>query len=179
MKAALQAARPVRRKGVGAVHGTAGVHGPIPPDPVTAMAGQVDPRDPEIGPMIVVNPAELGITGWGPPNDQPYQSGQSNDIKTNASAEQGTGVGPERKWPHYPHATNPNPYRDHGVLRRNGGLVAGTVVYRPEVAAYWQQAMFNEAAVAATRHRGRRGTVNQAPSVPYVSTVPPISPGGY
>lgn len=170
------------RRDVGATQPTHGVHSPAGYGDVThAMTGQVDPHDPQIGPLIVVNPQELGITGWGPPNEQPYQSGHTNNIRTNHSAELGMGVGPERKHGgHYPHATNPNPFRNLNAMQRDGGLVAGANIYRPEVVAYWSGALQHETGWAPAKQRASGyPTVNQTPSVPFVSTVRPMTPGGY
>lgn len=172
------------RRDVGATMDTPGGKGPAgytSAQILAHMTGQVDPHDPETGPLIVVNPMEIGPTGWGPPNEQPYQSGHTNNVVTNESAELGMGVGPERRLGgHYPHATNPNPFRNLNALQRDGGLIPGANVYRPEVVAYWAGALENEAGWAPTKHRGSGyPTVNQAPSVPYVSTIPPVTPGGY
>ena len=172
------------RRDVGATHDTPGGKGPAGYTRqalLNALMGQVDPHDPEIGPLIVVNPLELGITGWGPPNEQPYQSGHTNNVRTNQSAEQGMGVGPERKaGGHYPHATNPNPFRNLNAMQRDGGLVQGANVYRPEVVAYWAGALVQQAGQAPSKQRASGyPTVNQVPSVPFVSTVAPMTPGGY
>lgn len=155
----------------GATHGA--------PTPTEAINGQVDPRNPP-GPLIIVNPAESTPTGWGAPSVQQFQSGHTNNQPTNESAEQGWGVGPERSWPHYPHATNPNPFRALNVLLRNGTDSYSTNVYRPEVVAYWAQALAYEQSSAPVKNRQRPGAVqNQAASTPYVATVPPLTPGGY
>lgn len=157
-----------------------GVHGGGP-EVLPRISGPVDPRNPAIGPEVIVNPRELLPTGWGPENIQQFQSGHTNNVRTNQSAEQGHGVGPERRWAHYPHVEQPNPYRMLNVRQRSGGDSYSPLVYRPEVAAYWVQAMAAEHAAAQTRHRqpSIAGVVNQAASVPFVATVPPDSPGGY
>ena len=170
------------RRDVGATQDTPGGHwGATGTAAVLAlMTGQADPHDPEIGPLIVVNPMEIGITGWGSWNEQPYQSGHTNNVVTNESAEQGMGVGPERLWGHYPHATNPNPFRNMNAMQRDGGLVPGANVYRPEVAAYWAGALGMQAQQAHGKQRASGyPTVNQTPSVPFVATVQPLTPGGY
>lgn len=156
----------------------AGVHGSIG-DTTDRIAGQVDPAQPRIGPQGVVNPYEDLPTGWGPDNDQQFQSGHTNNVVTNESAEQGWGVGPERAWAHYPHVEQLNPFRALNAFQRNGEDGYSDLIYRPAVVAFWQQALEAENAAAATRHVGRRGVVNQAPSAPYVTTIPPIMPGGY
>jgi hypothetical protein len=142
--------------------------------------GQVDPRNPPIDAQIIVNPAESLPTGWGAPNDQQFQSSHTNTLPTNPSAEQGFGVGPERAWAHYPHATNPNPFRRMAAFLRDGGDSYSTLVYRPEVVAFWAQALAHEAAAAPVKHAMRPDpVVNPFPSMPYVEAVAASSPGGY
>ena len=141
--------------------------------------GPVTNQAPPIDAQIIVNPAEAGPTGWGAPNQQQFQSSHTNALVTNESAEQGYGVGPERAWAHYPHATNPNPFRRMAAFQRDGGDSYSTLVYRPEVVAFWQQALLHEAAAVPVKHAMRPDPVlNQAPSIPYVQAVP-TSPGGY
>jgi hypothetical protein len=158
---------------------TSGVHGGGG-DVEAWIDGQLDPSDPEIDAQTIVNPLNSPPTGWGSPNDQQYQSGKTNNVTTNESAEQGMGVGPERKWPHFPHATNPNPFRNLNVLQRSGMDTYSTDIYRPEVVAFWAQALENNIGQAPVKQRSRvNPVVNQAQSVPFVETVPPVSPGGY
>jgi hypothetical protein len=141
--------------------------------------GMVDPLDPPIDAQIIVNPAEAGPTGWGAPNLQPFQSSHTNALGTNQSAEQGYGVGPERAWAHYPHVTNPNPFRRMAAFQRDGGDTYSTLIYRPEIVAFWANALAHEAAAAPVKNAMRPDPVlNQAPSMPYVQSVP-TSPGGY
>ena len=158
---------------------TPGVHSGAR-DPRLLIAGQVDPYDPEIGAQIVVNPREFGITGWGDPNEQQFQSGHTNNLRTNPSAEQGFGVGPEREWPHYPVVDQPNPFRRSNALARDGGDSYSTLVYRPEYVAYWHQALVREMAAEPAKHRGYGyPTIAEPATSPYVDTVPPVTPGGY
>lgn len=157
----------------------AGVHGGTR-DVWDMIFGQVDPRDPPIDAQIIVNPAESPPTGWGAFNDQQFQSGHVNNLVTNPSAEQGAGVGPERQWGHYPHATNPNPFRRMAAFLRDGGDTYSTLIYRPEVVAYWAIALAHERAATPVKNVMVPSPVaNQQPFQPYVATVPPISPGGY
>ena len=159
---------------------TPGIHGPAIRDVHAMIAGQVDPHDPEIGAQIIVNPREFGITGWGDLNSQQFQSGHTNAMPQNDAAEQGFGVGPERKWGHYPTADNPNPFRNRNALQRSGGDTYSGLVYRPVVAAYWAQAIGHELSQVPVKQRASGyGTVEVAPSVPFVTTVAPITPGGY
>jgi hypothetical protein len=157
------------------VHGAGGTL-----DVLEHISGQVDPHDPAIGPEIIVNPREQLPTGWGSENEQQFQSGHTNNLPTNRSAEQGYGVGPERRWAHYPHVEQPNPFRMLNAFQRSGGDSYSTLVYRPEVVAFWAQALDRELQTTQTRNVGPLApVVNQAPSVPFVSTVPPTTPGGY
>ena len=172
------------RRDVGATRDTPGGKGPVgytSADVLAHMTGQVDPHDPDTGPLIIVNPWEIGPTGWGPFNEQPYFTGHTQNVRTDQSAELGMGVGPERaRGGHYPHATQPNPFRNKNCLQRAGGLVQGADVYRPETAAYWARALgVIQGAEPAKRRGAGYPTVNQTPSVPYVAVVPPVMPGGY
>lgn len=178
---------------------------------IEQIYGQTNPHYPEIGPQIVVNPREFGITGWGDANGalidvpgyepagnpgqaalgdqgigsenvvttQLFQSGHTNNLITNESADQGLGVGPERRMAHYPTADNPNPYRNLNATFRNGGDTYSAQIYRPVVTAYWAQALGLELSQGKVKQRPNRGTVNQAPSQPYTNVVPPMTPGGY
>ena len=156
-----------------------GVHGGTA-DVHELIHGQLSPSEPGIDALVVVNPAESGPTGWGAPNLQQFQSGHTNNLRTNESAEQGFGVGPEREWGHYPHATNPNPFRRMPAFQRDGGDTYSAMVYRPEVVAYWSMALAHEHAATPVKVAMRPDPiVVQPPSMPYSSAVPPISPGGY
>jgi hypothetical protein len=139
--------------------------------------GQVNPPPRSAPAKNVINPRESLPTGWGGVNRQQFQSGHTNNMPTNESAEQGYGVGPERQWPHYPHTEQPNPYRNLNVMQRSGGDSYSTDVYRPEVVAYWALALAREQDQSAVKQRQRAGAViNQPASVPFVQTV---TPGGY
>lgn len=156
-----------------------GVHGGTR-DVHEMIFGSTGADAPPIDAQIIVNPAESPPTGWGAPNVQQFQSSHTNNLRTNQSAEQGFGVGPERKWAHYPHAVNPNPFRRLPAFLRDGGDSYSADVYRPEVVAYWAGALAFEAAAVPVRNAMRPSpVVNQAPYQPFVSSVPPISPGGY
>lgn len=158
---------------------TPGVHSGVR-DIRALIAGQVDPHDPELGAQIVVNPREFGVTGWGDDNEQQFQSGHTNNLRTNPSAEQGWGVGPEREWPHYPVADQPNPFRNLNVMQRSGSDTYSADVYRPEYVAYWHQALVNELAAEPVKQRGYGyPTIYDSPASAYVDTVPPVMPGGY
>lgn len=137
--------------------------------------GYLSPQEPFIGPLIVVNPANAEPTGWGSPNHQQFQTGHTQNVPTNESAEQGMGVGPERLWPHYPHAEQPNPYRNLNVYQRSGTDAYSADVYRPESAAFWAQSIIDSIQHAPDKMRSPvNPIIDQAPSVPYVATVPPL-----
>lgn len=137
--------------------------------------GQVSNVEPRIGPQIVVNPAESPPTGWGAPNDQQFQTGHTQNVPTNPSAEQGFGVGPERKWPHYPHAVNTNPFRSLNAWQRSGTDNYSSQIYRAESSAFWYQAIIDSLQHTPDKQRSPvNPVINQAPSVPYVATVTPM-----
>lgn len=139
------------------------------------MDGALGPNEPPIGPQVVVNPAESPPTGWGAPNHQQFQTGHTQNVPTNESAEQGKGVGPERKWPHYPHAENPNPYRSLNAWQRAGTDDYSNDIYRVEAAAFWYQGIIDSLQHAPDKQRTMPNPVmNQAPSVPFVQVVPPL-----
>lgn len=159
----------------------------------------------DVTPMVVVNPEESGITGWGDPNAglvdpsvddhgvtegddydtqnrgdlglmyQQFQTGHTQNRVTEESAEYGYGVGPERKLSHYPYADQPNPFRNHDAYGR--WSLDDESRYRPEVVAYWAEAMGYEMSQAIVKQRSPvTPVVNQPPSQPYTDYV---SPGGY
>lgn len=150
-------------------------------DLLVQFGGEVDPKEPHLGPLTYVLPAESPPTGWGSGNDQQYQTGHTQNTVTNPSMEQGSGVGPERAWPHYPHAVNPNPFRMLNAFQRSGTDSYSADIYRPETAAYWNMALDVNQMTAATRQRSPVNPVlDQFPSVPFVDTVPQYAtPGGY
>lgn len=134
------------------------------------MAGPNDAHIVDHGPIMVVMPLQLGRPGLGPDNAQQFQSGHSQNLKTNPSAEQGIGRAPGQQWAHYPHVTQPNPFRNLGVRSRDGGDGYSSEVYRPEVAAIWLQAIAAEQA-AIKFQSPVTPVVNQPVSVPYVLAV--------
>src|SRR6516164_8608563 len=70
----------------------------------------------------VVNNAVYGPQGFGDWNAQPFQSGHTQITLANPAQEQGWGVGPARRWAHYPKTESPNPARNEGQHLRNGEL---------------------------------------------------------
>lgn len=122
-----------------------------------------------------VNVQQYGPTGFGPWNDETiFQSGHSQNVVSNPAAEQGWGVGPARRWAHYPHEDSPNPMRNMGQHNRNGQLpwvaVDSSLYERSQLAWEQQWDQFKYRSPVAP-------VVAVAPSVPFVQTVPTYSGG--
>jgi hypothetical protein len=117
----------------------------------------------------VVNNAVYGPQGVGDWNVQPYQTGHSQNIVANPAQEQGWGVGPARRWAHYPKTESPNPARNFGEHLRNGQLPwvsAESKLYVRTQLAYEQQWDVYKARSPVAP------VVPVASSVPYVQTIP-------
>jgi hypothetical protein len=127
-----------------------------------------------VWPENVVNPRVIGPQGFGTWNAQPYFSGHSQNIPSNPASEQGWGVGPARRWAHYPRVDSPNPARNNGQHLRNGALpwvtVSSSLYERSQLAweAQWQPYKYRRTPAAV---------VQVAPSVPWVQTVQPFAGG--
>ena len=128
----------------------------------------------EVWPENVVNNRVIGPQGFGPWNAQPYYSGHSQNIPSNPASEQGWGVGPARRWAHYPKVDSPNPARNEGQHLRNGALpwvaVDTALYYRTQLAweQQWDPYKFRRTPAAV---------VPVAQSVPFVQTVPTFAGG--
>lgn len=177
----------------------------IPPHLTPLDSLNASSMDFYLGPAIVVNSEESGVTGWGDANgslidegvtdhgetqgddydtftrgDQPvtlqlFQTGHTQNLVTEPSAEYGYGVGPERRLSHYPYADQPNPFRNHDAYGR-WALEDGER-YRPEVVAYWSQALGYELSQATVKQRSPvNPIVDQPPSQPFTDS---LTPGGY
>jgi hypothetical protein len=122
----------------------------------------------------VINNAVYGPQGFGDWNVQPYYSGHSQNIRSNPAAEQGWGVGPARRWAHYPKVDSPNPARNLGMHLRNGSLnwvVGDSSLYERSQLAWEQQwDPFKQ-------RRPVAAVVPVPPSVPFVQTVPTMAGG--
>lgn len=122
----------------------------------------------------VVNNRVFGPQGFGDWNAQPFESGHTQIIVSNPAAEQGWGVGPARRWAHYPKVDSPNPARNEGQHLRNGQLpwvTADSSLYERTQLAWEQQ-------WAPYKHRSPVApVVPVASSVPYVQTVPTYGGG--
>lgn len=123
---------------------------------------------------VWVNPEEYGPTGYGDFNVQPFFTGHSQNVPSNPAAEQGWGVGPARRWAHYPKVDSPNPYRNKTVHLRNGALpwvVADSSLYERTQLAWEQQ---------WDQYKQRRPVAAVVPvptSVPFAQTVPTYGGG--
>lgn len=160
-----------------------GSQGVLPPDP-GGLGGQAADdflHDQINGPTSdgaydewVVNPTNWGPTGLGDPNVQDHQSGPTNNVILDPSLESGWGVGPARRWPHYPKVVNVNPTRNFGTHLRNGSLP----IVQGET-ALWDRGLFGwEAQWIPKKQRGAVAPVVPVPtSVPYGTTVPTYSGG--
>lgn len=117
-----------------------------------------------------VNVQQYGPTGYGPYNDESiFQTGHSQITVSNPASEQGWGVGPARRWAHYPHEESVNPFRNRSVHLRNGQLpwvTASSSLYERSQLAWEQQ-------FAPLKRRSPVAPVVQVPpSVPFTQTVP-------
>jgi len=117
----------------------------------------------------VVNNAVYGPQGVGDWNVQAYETGHSQNVVSNPALEQGWGVGPARRWAHYPKVESPNPARNFGEHLRNGQLPwvsnESALYYRTQMAYEQQWANYKARSPVAP-------VVPVAPSVPYVQTIP-------
>lgn len=117
-----------------------------------------------------------GPAGFGNWNEQPYFTGHSQIVQANPGAEQGWGVGPARRWAHYPFSQLDNPARNYRNYLRNGTLdwafyEQNMLYYRSQLA--WEQQW------DPYKNRGPVTPVLPVPgSVPHVDTVPTYA-GGY
>jgi hypothetical protein len=125
-------------------------------------------------PEDVVNNRVFGPQGFGDWNAQPYYSGHSQNIVSNPASEQGWGVGPARRWAHYPKVDSPNPARNEGQHLRNGALpwvTADSSLYERSQLAWEQQWD------PYKQRRSPAAVVPVAQSVPFVQTVPTFAGG--
>jgi hypothetical protein len=117
-----------------------------------------------------VNVQQYGPTGYGPYNDQTnFQTGHSQNIVSNPASEQGWGVGPARRWAHYPIEESVNPFRNATTHLRNGQLpwVTADSSYYERTQLAWEQQW------APLKRRSPVAPVVQVPaSVPFTQTVP-------
>jgi hypothetical protein len=122
----------------------------------------------------VVNNAVWGPQGFGDWNVQAYQTGHTQNLVSDPASEQGWGVGPARRWAHYPKVESPNHARNFGEHLRNGELpwvTATSSLYERSQLAWEQQ-------WAPFKARSPVAPVVPVPaSVPYVQTVPTFSGG--
>lgn len=121
-----------------------------------------------------VNLGIYGPAGYGAYNEQPFYSGHTQITVSNPAAEQGWGVGPARRWAHFPVADLPNPFRNRMIHLRNGSLpwvTADSSLYERTQLAWEQQ-------WDPYKYRSPVAPVVNVPqSVPFVATVPTYGGG--
>lgn len=123
-----------------------------------------------------VNLTITGKPGYGSFNEQPFYTGHSQIVVSNPGAEQGWGVGPARRWAHYPFSQLDNPTRNAKNHLRMGQL---PWAYSEQNMLYYRTQLIWEQQWDPYK---RRGPVNPvvpvATTVPYTQTVPTFG-GGY
>lgn len=116
-----------------------------------------------------------GPAGYGNFNEQPYFTGHSQIVQSNPGSEQGWGVGPARRWAHYPFSELGNPTRNMGKHLRNGQL---PWAYHEQNMLYYRTQLIWEQQWDAYKQRNPVAPiVPVAPSVPYSQTVPAYAGG--
>jgi len=121
-----------------------------------------------------VNLAIGGPAGYGNFNEQPFFTGHSQIVVSNPAAEQGWGVGPARRWAHYPFSELQNPARNARNHLRMGQFPWVTA----SSALYYRTQLLWEQQWAPYKQRNPVNPVQPvAPTVPYVQTVPTFGGG--
>lgn len=121
-----------------------------------------------------VNPAVTMPPNFGAWNEQWFESGHTQAIPSNPSAEQGWGVGPARRWARWPFSELTNPFRNRMVHMRNGEL---PWVYA-DTALYWRTQEEWQQQWDGVKFRSPVAPVVGVPaSVPFVATVPAYGGG--
>jgi hypothetical protein len=126
-----------------------------------------------------VNLTIAGIAGWGDWQTQPYETGHSQITVANPGSEQGWGVGPARRWMHYPFSQLDNPARNAANHLRNGDL---PWAYSEQNMLYYRSQLAWEQQWDKYKQRGPvTPVVPVASTVPFVQTVPSYGggPGEY
>lgn len=123
-----------------------------------------------------VNLTIAGNAGFGDWNQQPFFSGHSQIVQANPAAEQGWGVGPARRWAHYPYSVLDNPARNASNHLRMGQLPWS---YPEQNYLYYRTQLIWEQQWDAYKQRVPvNPVVPVAPSVPFSQVVPTYG-GGY
>ena len=113
--------------------------------------------------------------GFGPWSPAGYLTGHSQIVQANPGSEQGWGVGPARRWAHYPFSELGNPTRNAGAHLRNGDL---PWAYSEQNMLYYRSQLAWEQQWDAYKVRGPvTPVVPVAPSVPFTQTVPTYGGG--
>lgn len=116
-----------------------------------------------------------GPAGFGNWNEQPYYTGHSQIVQSNPGAEQGWGVGPARRWAHYPFSQCDNPARNAQNHLRMGAL---PWAYSEQNMLYYRSQLIWEQQWAPYKQRNPVTPVVGLPaSVPYVQTIPAYAGG--
>lgn len=111
-----------------------------------------------------------GPPGYGNFNEQPFYSGHSQIVQSNPASEQGWGVGPARRWAHYPFAELGNPARNAANHLRMGQLPWS---YPEQNMLYYRTQLIWEQQWDAYKQRlPVNPVVPVMPSVPFSQTVP-------
>jgi hypothetical protein len=139
-------------------------------DVYALIAGPNNAQAQNLGPLFYVPVWQAEPAGLGPPNQQQFQSGHTQNVKQNPSAEQGIGRSPGQRWPHYPHVQQFNPFRRTQVLQRDGQDGYSSQVYRPEISLIHLQALYQNQ--ASIKFQSPMAVINPAPSIPYTFAVP-------
>ena len=124
-----------------------------------------------------VNLTITGLPGYGSFNEQPFFTGHSQIVQANPASEQGWGVGPARRWAHYPFSQLDNPARNAGA----GHLRMGQLpwAYSEQNMLYYRTQLIWEQQWAPYKQRiPVNPQVPVAPSVPFAQVVPTYA-GGY
>jgi hypothetical protein len=121
---------------------------------------------------VVVNPDEIGPTGWGPLQDNPYRTAHTTITTRDYSIDRPIG---KSIFAHYPRPRLINPYRN-AQTRFRDGMDVSDLTYRPV-----RETVHGAGRNTSVRDRDNRmrgsgaGTIEDPLSVPYVETVPPVS----
>lgn len=160
-------------------------YGPLPPSPTPKGAQQEEDWLQEVMNGETsngaygeewVNLAIGGPAGFGNWNEQPWMTGHSQIVQSNPGAEQGWGVGPARRWAHYPFSELQNPTRNLNVAHCRNGMQPETET--PETSLYYRTQLAWEQQWDTYKQRVPvTPVVPVAESVPHVQTVPTYGGG--
>lgn len=122
-----------------------------------------------------VNLDITGKPGYGAFNEQPFYTGHTQITLSDPASEQGWGVGPARRWAHYPFAELGNKYRNSQNHLRMGQL---PWAYSEQNMLYYRTQLIWEQQWDAYKQRNPVTPVVAIPTtVPHVSNVPAYAGG--